>query len=1121
MKHHKKHLLSIDFIEVFDLFILVILSGLSVLRGIDVKETFVETNKINNTKNLFESENNIIKKSNIRHSKTIEEFNEENLCKDLIANYYELEPSTNEQTRYNRIGGDSKAFIVYNNTNTFKDFTGKIDGFKPFDLYKYLYHENDFKKALKEITNEDSFLSTEEYNEIVNNSLDSPFFHFLQQIGHYKNDEERKQAVTNLRYCAKDDNLTPFDKERIFKKFVTSESFKYDVSSFISNDLQTSKIQLNDNALKEEDRFIDPDWIINTVTKRVSVLIAGCGVGKTFSFIQHDRAILKQKKTLYVLPRTILIHQQAKAFNGDFKIFACSGGNCTPKSKNITFFNNISENIIELFDINKLSAECVDAIKKPNSEIKPFKKELKEALKSGVLTYDQFVNLKNHYVSLYDIVALDESHTLSLDSGFRFEQIEKCFKKVEILASQQGETKFIFVTATAGIETSVFHSVFKENMQFLYVDKVYETYPEVNMINVERKRSDGIIFKQIINSVLAKRKVIIFINSKKMIQGKWDNFNRFCKKNNFETPKIAFVTSTDKSLDVYDEIVNNESLGDTQVLFCTSFMEAGVNIKIDEGIDFIFDYSQNRSHTNAKGALQLIYRNRNRDSKVYVFIKAFDNKGKSKLSKKNQSYQSVDSFMSSKYFKAEFDKYSSKESNSVSVEQTINTKIRNRTALLNGFLTKKLSETEKNFSTFLLLANQHNCVIKFEFENYSNSIETSRHNSNEIVVKIIREILNVNENIDIKIIPIIDDKFSSYNVHDSFSVISKEFKDDKLLINASYHSSYNFIINEMSYYINYLRRFYFPILKDIFNFVIHQKVKNEFINSIKDYIETHKLLFVSKNLLGQKFIKESYNFNINDAYEMNKKVEEFIIENYEKCKFNASQNKVRLTSEQQKLLTTEYLDFYLKEELQEYIDSILSKIFSYHNEKKGSYYKTKYVVSNFKEEKKQEGDDILFMTLNPRSVNTSLLGSILEINDTNQYRIDSSNKNILERISEGYFKNTSYEVEVQKDYFNTTDYFDKEMFSNTYFDEHHISELEAFREAHMSKRSNQCFVMVNLKDGSIAIQQTKEKIFKLFETKKILATLLSNDNKDFTKKTIFDKHIKLCRNYYLVKYEFS
>lgn len=1064
----------------------------------------------------------------------INEYNDTVKCADLLVGHYEVVSDNGSQIRYNRLGGDSKSLIVYTESNTFYDNKQDLKGTKPFNLYTQLQFDGDFFKALESITpdvvEEESdrseleelyrdFLSFDKFNDTADTSdedkvylskmSDTEYERYLREVldrqGQFFvhlgiwTDEQREQELNWLMNgCGKLENLAPWEKKNIVKNYINGKAVQYDVELLRQDTTITSKVELNENE------YLSADWVLKNLKKKINLLDAGCGVGKTYAFLSADNCIAKRKQVLYVLPRTLLVHQQALSFDGDFKMFACSSGTCEPPSTNIEFFNKLNKNIVHLFDEDLINADMVSQLESLDKSTE-LGSDFKRALKSGILTYDQFSYMKSSILTLFDIVAFDESHIISKDIDFRFSKIDAAVGNVVRLAKEQNKTKVCFITATAGMETSVLHATYKDNFHILSVDKKYESYPKVHFVNVEGKKHERLIFRQMMMSVAMNRKVIMLINSRKEIKKTWAKFEKYCKEMNFPTPKMASIGSKDRSQQVYSDIVDRGSMGSVEILFTTSMMEAGVNLEMDCGVDFIFDYTRELYHVDAKGALQMVYRNRNRNSRVFAFGKAFDseekitlNGGKRKLAKR----QNVSDFMSDDKYGQKVQELRSDKTIVLRDLEVSSRKIPNTTTLQIDVVTSHFEEYEKDIASFLRLAHIQGMKVRFDLNDSFIAAKAADVSTNKLVIQMLSDLMSIGSDLDVVLRPVEDDEFNSSTIGEDFKMKSYEIKDDRIYVTAHYHATQQVIINAVRYYFNYLRGFYFSDMRKVFNFILNNgSGRKQFVDILGDYIRTHKELTQRQEVC--RMVIESVEIGkdadpIAGITAIRKKMKAIFERSLKEVKESDGSEMARLYD----LKSGDKVADYVYREVERVTGNIFVKHKNYQD---GSYwYSRKYIVDS-SWLGSSDNDDLMQILLKKlwdkenegvQAVETDVIGYHKVSSERTQFANDYG-----------------VAIAVGKDFFDMgADTMDKDLITEEYVLERYADEIKMFVDAKENKRSKNCFVLIGLDNESIIIKKSRKILFEYVIENDLVKEFISYDKVDFSKFANFYRRLNKCEN---------
>lgn len=1085
----------------------------------EVEEESIEFFKPINKEPIEYKKTTLSKSKN--YSFAINNYNININCSTLLKKKYEYINGDNQASRYNRIGGDSKALIVYHETNTFHDFKGQITGSTPFDLLASLNFNGDKKTAYKYILEQGFNKMSKAY---LKHHLCFSFQVFMRQEQGWSDEEinlEIDEYIESL--------LNPIEEE------LYSQEKEYMVRNHIENHgylnssyklLYSNNNKIVTNLHLENNEYLKSDWLLKKLDKRINILRAGCGIGKTSSIFNSSNAIAKNKKVLFLVPRTIMVQQQAITFKGNFNIIASAGGNCKIQDKKVIYLESLSNNLHELFEKDKLSEIEItnDTILKKEINIKSNVDTFKNAIKSGIITYDQFQKIPLNILKLYDFICFDESHTILTDMSFRFDVNQKALDKVNQIIQNKENTKFVFLTATPNTEVEHFFKAYKNDVRLINVYKKHINYPKIHVIDTKEGKTKNLIFKRIIASITDGKKVIVLINSRDKASKFWKELETYCNKNSIiENPQRAFIESSNKEQAVFKEITESNSLGTINLLLTTSLLEVGVNIEIKEGIDFIFDYTNKISHTDANNALQLIYRNRNRNTNVFCYAKLFNENEVNKTVLGNRKSKAlfkekISSELFLKQIERDYQLKTTKVDNDFFISEEHISKF--------AFNLYKIYEEslflEKQLSTFLQLCKLNGCSIYFDFEEIGENNPKEFVGCNDLVINVLSKLINIENKKDVTITPLNYEGSNSKTIHEDFEVISLKEEDEKIIIKANYHSLFNKLIQDIVFYHNYLRKFYFDNIANVLNFIFNNYKGKNLYRKIGNYISTHRCFNKENKKLLSLILEKTDNFeeegiSTGDIIFIKDNISTEIIES---LKVDFRNNNLNIKEKVSPEVFISFTNDILKKHIWQKIDSILNVIFDISRENKIKIFKNKFIIeSDYKSDLNQEEkhDDILqFLSMGDNFINENISHNLMKKYSNNNQDISLSSRKLRLDTKKNY-SNENVTFNIKKNYFQNDYSQKKKAITESYIFNKYKINISDFKNLKENKRSKNFYIAVNLENDDFYIEKSKVKLFEGLKKNNILEKMDSNSPYDFSKESVFNKYHHLCKNYHIQK----
>ena len=298
----------------------------------------IESNEVktNNDKNEL-NEN----KTTSKYIYTSDEYNSEYNKKELIRKYnreydcieifleniYEISKDidSNGYTKLQKIGKDNSSISV-SSSNTFRCWSGSIQGYTPFDLLSQFNYNGNSTEAHKHV--QELYTITKE-NNIIHSSTDEKdwwslidfedkfYQHPLESIDSDYCLSEINQVLnstnefTTIRLNDLGElifetsttrdllGITDRDIELSLHHSYKADGYEYPIYDMLKDSTISTDIKI--------DNFITPQLIADNCTSPINYVYSGCGCGKTTAFLGKDEpkinGLAKDCSVLFVVPR--------------------------------------------------------------------------------------------------------------------------------------------------------------------------------------------------------------------------------------------------------------------------------------------------------------------------------------------------------------------------------------------------------------------------------------------------------------------------------------------------------------------------------------------------------------------------------------------------------------------------------------------------------------------------------------------------------------------------------------------------------------------------------------------------------------------------------------------------
>jgi len=1023
-------------------------------------------------------------------------YNRENVCIDLFneSNIYELVNNENASgfTVFQKTGKNNKSVNVHLKNNYFKCFTSSLKGSTPFDLYTQLYFKGNSNEAYKSLLKsgdnkkpkwdgDDFYLDPREKEhmryslENINELLDYKHeFHGL-----YLNEQGN---IYTQKLCIKNTlGISDRDIVLAIHEHYKKTGYEYPIYNFIKDKGITTSIYI--------EQYLTRELITDNCNSLINYIYAPCGIGKTTASLGNEKSkidgIAVNNKVIFIVPRVAMVEQQSKTIRKKYNAIASTGNEKMNTGNNVSYIASIGSNIEKLYDKNN-------------------------NLKSVITTYDQFVNIPNDVISQYDYVILDEAHLLSSDD-YR-ESIPKTFLKLENFKNSKTKVKFILLSATPGLEILTLKEYFKEEFKIIEVQKKDKKNPIIKVHNINSKpkasnKKDAQIFKQIISDINESKKVVVYCENKEKIIESWNKFVEYCNSLCIPIPTKGFMTAKSKEMSIYKGIVEDEYL-DSQVTYSTSVLNVGINITkgIEKGMSFIFDYTSNANFSAATSQLQLLFRNRNRNTTTHCFahimdkenpdiFKLFDEAKRDKNVshyfreiKKSGHYKTATQMKGLNFNDVQFknfDKYA-------------------ECYIATSELEKFTKYDQRSLNSFIKLAIKHNCYIEYIYE--KDEIETTIEGGNIVnlfVFNLLKKILKLNSNEHIRLINTQELKQGKIMPDVLINKTIYKREDYKNFYKCEYHPTFKSLEKKVTRCFNYLKEEYKGEneLTHVLNFILNSNQSKKTIDKkLVDYINTHKTI-LKNNIITRVTVSE-----LNNLKSPSKENIEYTIENTIPDKIRLFLSELVVNNEvdikKMKLLNHELFKKAFEQHIKTEAKNVFTNLFKLRKEDKKNVLTQKRILS-FKDENEITEIDLFKILSISNSKNTSLSITIFE-----KLTDELSKKYSSDALDDFKLKEYNYD----KDYFNDSQ---NKKISKEEFMEKYKDNLIAFKIRPENKRVNFAFIVFNNETQEIIIEKNLEVLHAQLLERGILNKMMSLECYDYTKLNNFKKKEKTdnCNNY--------
>ncbi|MFL0122954.1 DEAD/DEAH box helicase, partial [Tenacibaculum maritimum] len=754
-------------------------------------------------------------------------YNSEYNSKELVKAFNnEYEQAGEENNRgyipFQKIGKNNKSVNVHIKNNYFKCFTQSLKGSTPFDLYTQLSFNGDSKKAYENLISSDAVIhdkwdnddfwldsrepdtiryTAEEINTILKNEHDFTDI-YLNDKGEIESRKPEKKNMLGIT-----DRTIVGSYHLNFKKF----GYKYPIYDIIKDKNFTTNIVVG--------KYLTPNIIAKNCNAYLNYIYAPCGAGKTTTFLGNEthkiEGLAKDKKILFIVPRKNMVEQQCLNAFKKYKMIASTGDKHTKSYSNV---------------------EYISSIAKKTEKIKDNKGELR----SIITTYDQLANLSNDIVAQYDYVVLDEAHLLSSDDYRK--AIPDTFLKIEKL-KKYNSVKFILLSATPSTEALIFKQYLKEHFNVINVEIKDAKKPVVYVNKIDGlspAQKNALISNQILEDILKKRKVVVFCeNKEKMIQHS-NMLRNYLDSKCYSDCSIGIISSNSTGTDTYVKILEEESLN-TEIIFTTSILNVGINITkgIENGMSFIFDFSSQFHHSLACGLLQLLYRNRKKNTIVHCYAE-FISKNNEVFDNEREEYY-LNNMRKHKVFIEQKGKKSCQfeDLNFKGIDEV------SELYIATSEMEKRTKYAQKTIGSFINLATKNNCLIEYKYEISSGNTITGDNIKNKFVYKLLQELLKIDTYHSIQL--------KNTQKYDEKNVITTDVEINKTpelleatteFYNCKYNPSFKNLEGKVVRCFNYLKFIYKSKndVRDVLNYILNVSSRKKLDEKLIDYVKRCKTI---------------------------------------------------------------------------------------------------------------------------------------------------------------------------------------------------------------------------------------------------------------------------------------
>jgi hypothetical protein len=1061
----------------------------------------------------------------------VKAYNLNNCCKEILLEsgiYEEAENQSNSNySSFQKIGKNNKSVSV-SKYNTFKCFTNSLKGKTSFDLLVQLKFEGDSRLAYKSIATPENDVVTiindadfenktlipcDEIDHVLFNydnwDDDNFFIHPLESLRPYKLDWLNEIIGCEIRY----DNIIVSESGEIQFESISAREILAITDRDIEIAIHSSNKEngydyeiyqlLKDQAISSTidiKNFITPAIINENCTEFINYIFSGCGCGKTTAFLGKNEpkinGVANENKILFVVPRVVMVEQQLQNCNSSCKLFASTGEGKMNAADGIEYIQSIGANSEKLLDDD-------------NSP------------KSGILTYDQFVMIPNHIIGEYDYVVFDESHLLASDT-FR-EAIPKSFLKLEQIKELKAKVRFVLLSATPSVEVLTLRSYFKSDFKIINIQKKQRSYPKIyvhNLIGNDRRKRGTQVFNQILKNVNENKKVIIFCENKNKIRTHWDRLEKYCSELGVVSPARSFISADSKELDVYKKLVDKELLN-VDVLYATSVLNVGLNISegVDNGVSFIFDYSTKEGHGSANGQIQLLFRNRKRNTEVHCFSSFMQKESKElfKIHSTAKKYENIEYYFnnmksSGLYLeKLGLKSYIFEDAHFIGVDSY------SECCIATQSLEKYLKNDKNRLDTFIKLAQKHGCSIEYIINtNETSSLPLGLNNTNHFVINVLNTFLSINNGQKINLI--CKNQSTSAEISTLF-VLNKEpllIEKNSASYECEYHSTFHSILQSVKRSYNTLLYYYKSVsqIKMVLNFILDKGGGKKTIDQkLLDYIKTYKTIHNSTIITAiiSKIIKDKDATLDKSLLENTLKTEipNTIILHFSKT---LSVDLIKINSNYGKVINEGEFQNFFREHLVNKVNECFYNLYSIQSTDKKDFKKLgmKHILDCGRHlgNTQDNNDNLLLDFLSfDKNINTlnndNLYESILRRLSI-EYPLDKLNSHIIS------------DYKIDKDYFDTE--IKKLSFDSTNgLNLRYKKELDEFKNLQTNKRSKFAYAIINNKTEEIVVKKSMKLLHSELLKTGIINKMISVQQYDYTKPENFYKKMPACENYTLVK----
>ena len=1048
----------------------------------------------------------------------IKKYNKEHFCYEIFMNNgYEITKEENSQgySKLSKVGKINDSISLSSN-NTFKCFTSSLKGFTPFDLLSQLEFNGDSREAynyVKSLYEEKNTKDIFDSKSVLNNwelidDEDKFYDHPMESLENTYSLVELNDIIGSNTVFSSfkiDDNgkfevidttpkellgITERDIELSLHRTYKSAGYEYPILDIIKNtDICTTL---------EVEGFLTTDLIIKNCTSYINYIYAGCGLGKTTTFLGKNNpnidGLTKDFSVLFIVPRKMMVEQQALTANGLCQIVASTGDKIIKTNDGIEYIQSIGNNSEKLYDD-------------------------KNNLKSVILTYDQFVHLPNDLVSKYDYIVFDEAHLLTSDS-YR-EAIPKSFLKIEEVKKENSKAKFILLSATPSIELLTISKYHKNDFKLLNIVKSHKETPSLyvhNFIHTDRIKKDIQIFEQVVSDLDQGKKVVIFCENKNQINLQWNKLEEYCNDMGIKPPSRSYVSSESKELDLYKELVKNENLN-VDLMYSTSVLNVGVNISsgVEKGVSFIFDYSSNNGYDTAIGQIQLLFRNRSRLTEIHCFSNLMDtsNPNLFKINKPAIKNDEVNSIFAKNILDKTYENKTLAKSTKYSDVSFSHFEEVSDCATATFELNEQLITEQKRLDTFIKQAVTHDCKVYYVLNSDTgNSKLKTGDLSNEFSLNVINELLTLDTGQRIYFEKGLQSTADKIEPTFSIDQNSLQIRDEIRCYQCAYHSAFHPLLQKIRRSFNTLMYYYREKdkLKDVFNFIINTSSKKAIDKRIVDYINTYKTIH-EDSIITQ--MTDSVISSEGDCIDkiilrniLNTIIPNQIISHFSN---NLSGELIKGNYQNVGVITEQQFQHYFKDHIIKKVNDSFSKLYRTSTSKTDSEELEIESLQILESNRKIESD------LNDSPI-LSFLGFDTHINSLNNADLFEK---LLKELSdkyprEGLNQHILVDYKIEKDNFNSNK---TVSISINDFYLKYDNELSVFREKPENRRSKFCYAIIDNETEKVIIEKSMKLLHSTLSDKGILSKMVSPQNYNFEKLNNFNKTDKLnsCRNYTVIK----